>query len=349
MDAPGDRGRAAALAVAGRAAAATCGVVAVALVAFVVWRSAGLLALLYVAAMIAVVLDRPVSALVRRGLARGWALALVLTAVAAVALTAALLVLGPLLAQARGLASEAPAVADRLRAAIVDRFGGGGAGSPLAAWAHDAVSRGAAALAGELYGAAGGVASTAGALATTLVTAVLLLASGPAVVGRALDALPRRHRSWAEPLARELSVSLGGYLAGLGTIVVARTLATAAFLILAGMPFVVPLALLAGASVLIPYLGSVIRLVAVGAVAWATHGAGGAIAAVAFVCVYDVVENYVLSPIVYRRTLGISALAQLVAVLFLGYHFGVAGAVLGVPLAATAQIVARALLRPADR
>ncbi len=70
-------------------------------------------------------------------------------------------------------------------------------------------------------------------------------------------------------------------------------------------------------------------------------------AALVFVAAYDVVENYVLSPIVYRKTLGISALGQLVAVLFLGYHFGVVGAVLAIPLAATAQIVARTLRFPA--
>ncbi len=45
----------------------------------------------------------------------------------------------------------------------------------------------------------------------------------------------------------------------------------------------------------------------------------------------------------FRRALGLSALAQLVAVLFLGYHFGVVGAVLAIPLAATAQILLRAL------
>jgi hypothetical protein len=63
MAAPRDRGRTAeALAVAGRAAAAMCGALSVVLAAFVLWRSAALLALLYVAAMLAVVLDRPAPA-----------------------------------------------------------------------------------------------------------------------------------------------------------------------------------------------------------------------------------------------------------------------------------------------
>jgi AI-2E family transporter len=129
-------------------------------------------------------------------------------------------------------------------------------------------------------------------------------------------------------------------------IVAARILATGAFLAIARIPFVMPLALLTGVSVIIPYLGSVLRLLAIGAAAWATRGSGGALAAMSFLAAYDVVENYVLSPIVYRRALGISALGQLFAVLFLGYHFGVAGAVLAIPLAATVQIVSRAILSP---
>ncbi|HEX9050802.1 MAG TPA: AI-2E family transporter [Anaeromyxobacter sp.] len=338
MEARHDTRRAAAL-----AAAATCGVLSVALVVFVLWRSAALLALLYVAIMMAVLLDRPVAALVRRGVRRGWALALVLTWAAAATVAALAIALGPLLAQLRALASAAPSVADRLRGALVDQLGAALGGTPLATWFQEALSRGATELAGQVYGAAGGVAAAAGALATVLVTGVLLLVSGPRLVQRAVGALPPHRRPAVEALARELETSLGGYLAGLSVVVLARVLATAAYLAVARLPFVIPLALLAGISVTIPYLGAAVRLLAVGAVVWATHGSGAALAALAFVVSYDVVENYVVSPLVYRRTLGLSALGQLVAVLFLGYHFGVVGAVLAIPLAATAQILARAL------
>jgi len=349
MEAPRSPGRwGVALAVAGRAAAASCGVLSVALVVVVVWRSAALLVLLYVAAMLAIVLDRPVAALVRRGLGRAWALALVLGGLTAIAVAAAAVALGPLVAQVRGLAAAAPAAADRLRAAVVSRFGSplGAGGTPLATWLHEALSRGAGALAGGVYGAAGGVASAAGALVTVLVMAVLLLAAGPHLVRGTIDALPPRRRPWAAALARELSTSLGGYLAGLSTIVVARTIATGVFLAIARIPFGIPLALVAGASVLIPYAGSALRLLAIGAVAWASRGSGAAVASLAFVAAYDLVENYALSPIIYRRTLGISALGQLAAVLVLGYLFGVVGAVLAIPLEATARIVVRAFASP---
>jgi putative heme transporter len=338
---------AAALGIAARAAAATCGVLSVAFAAYVLWRSAVLLALLYAAALIAVVLDWPVAALARRGLRRVWALALVVVSAGAVTLGVAAVTLGPLVAQAVALATAAPELADRLRAALIERFDGALDRAPGAAALHDALTSGAGALARGAYEAAGGVANAAGALVTVLVLAVLLLASAPRLVRRAIEAVPAHRRPWAEALARELSSSLGGYLAGLGVIIVARVVASGIFLLVARVPFVIPLALLAGASVLVPYLGAVLRVLSIGAVAWATRGPGTAAAALAFVLAYDALENYVLSPIVYRKTVGVSALGQLVAVLFLGYHLGVVGAVLAIPIAATAQITLRALRTPA--
>jgi predicted PurR-regulated permease PerM len=116
MERPQEHGRApGALTAAGRAAAAACGVLAVAVVAIVIWRSAALFALLYVAAILAVVLDRPVNALVRRGLARAWALGWVLTGVGA-ASAAILVAFGVLVAQVTQLGSAAPALAQRLQA-----------------------------------------------------------------------------------------------------------------------------------------------------------------------------------------------------------------------------------------
>ena len=279
---------AAALSVAGRAAAAACGVLTVSLGAFVIWRSAALIALLYVAAMLAVVLDRPVAALVRRGFARAWALALVLIGGAAVVLVAVAVACGPLVSQARGLATAAPTLADRVRAALVGRFGGALEGTPVPASLHDALSRGAGAVASGIYGAAGGVVSAAGALVTVLALAVLLLVNGPTLVERAIRALPARRRSWGE------------------------------------------------------------RLLSIGALAWATRGPGVAVAALLSVAAYDLVENYALSPIVFRRTVGLSALGQFVAVLFLGYHFGVIGAVLAIPAVATVQILILASRSPAS-
>jgi len=256
-----------------------------------------------------------------------------------------------LVAQVTQLGSAAPALAQRLRTSLVGGLGsafeGTTLGASLARWVDEALSRAAGALAGGVVGAAGGVANAAGALLTVLVLAVLFLATGPDLVRRAIGALPSARRPRAVALAHQLGIALGGYLAGLGLLVVARVLVTSAFLALTHVPFAIPLSMVAGASVVIPYVGSVLRFLAIGLVAWATLGSGGALVEVAFLAAYDVVENYVLSPIVYRRTVGVSAFGQILAVLFFGYHFGVAGAVLAIPIAATAQIVVRTLRAPA--
>src|SRR5512133_4131985 len=135
MKTPRAQDRAAAgLALAGAAAAATCGVVAVALAAFVVWRSAFLLGLLFLASVVAVLLDRPVAALERRGHRRGTSLALVLIGAGTAAVAAVVLAFGPVIAQLTGLAAAAPDLAQKLRGILAGRPGRLLEGTPLAAW-----------------------------------------------------------------------------------------------------------------------------------------------------------------------------------------------------------------------
>ncbi len=63
--------------------------------------------------------------------------------------------------------------------------------------------------------------------------------------------------------------------------------------------------------------------------------------------VYQQVENHVLQPIVYRRTVQLSAFLVLVAVLLGGALLGVLGALVAIPVAGSIQVIARDLL--ADR
>ena len=59
------------------------------------------------------------------------------------------------------------------------------------------------------------------------------------------------------------------------------------------------------------------------------------------VVVYQQVENNVLSPIVYRRTVQVSGMLVLISVLIGATLGGVIGALLAIPVAAAIQIVGR--------
>jgi predicted PurR-regulated permease PerM len=59
--------------------------------------------------------------------------------------------------------------------------------------------------------------------------------------------------------------------------------------------------------------------------------------------VYQQIENHILQPIVYRRTVQLSAFLILVAVLLGGQLLGVLGALIAIPVAGSLQLLVREL------
>ena len=64
---------------------------------------------------------------------------------------------------------------------------------------------------------------------------------------------------------------------------------------------------------------------------------------VVFFIIYQQVENNVLQPVVYRRTVNVAPLAVIVAILIGGSLLGILGALVAIPVAAAIQIVVREL------
>ncbi len=66
---------------------------------------------------------------------------------------------------------------------------------------------------------------------------------------------------------------------------------------------------------------------------------------VAFFIIYQQLENHVLQPVVYGRTVQLSPLAVLISVLIGAELAGVLGALAAIPVAASLQVILRELLR----
>jgi predicted PurR-regulated permease PerM len=64
-----------------------------------------------------------------------------------------------------------------------------------------------------------------------------------------------------------------------------------------------------------------------------------------FFIIYQQLENHVLQPVVYGRTVQLSPLAVLIAVLIGAQLAGVIGALAAIPIAGTIQVVLRDWLR----
>jgi predicted PurR-regulated permease PerM len=108
------------------------------------------------------------------------------------------------------------------------------------------------------------------------------------------------------------------------------------------MPYPLALALIAGILDLIPTIGATIAGIIIGIVALSVSLEALIVFLIVMV-VYQQIENYVLQPTIIGRAAQVSGFTVLVSVLAFGALFGLIGAVIGVPIAASLQILAEEL------
>ncbi len=105
-----------------------------------------------------------------------------------------------------------------------------------------------------------------------------------------------------------------------------------------GVPFAGPLAVLVFLFDLIPVIGATIAALLVAIVAAFVNFPVALIVWVIYAIVYQQVENYLIQPQIQKRATEIEPFIILVAVLFGSTLFGVIGALLAIPTAASIQI-----------
>jgi predicted PurR-regulated permease PerM len=175
------------------------------------------------------------------------------------------------------------------------------------------------------------------AITITFLTLFMLL-EGPAWVERFYALMPDRSRPRWRRVGRDIYRSVGGYVTGnLAISVIAGAAATFVLLIL-GVPYAVALGLLVGIFDLIPLAGATIAAVIVSTVGF-LHSTTAGIVLVVYFVVYQQIENQVIQPVVYGRTVQLSPLAVLVAVLAGAQLAGIVGALGAIPIAAAVQVV----------
>jgi predicted PurR-regulated permease PerM len=105
-----------------------------------------------------------------------------------------------------------------------------------------------------------------------------------------------------------------------------------------GIPFAAPLAVLVGFADLIPLVGATIAAVLVAIVTLFADFPLDTIIWIVWAVVYQQLENTVIQPQIQRRAVDLPPFLVLVSVLFGSTLFGVPGALLAIPGAASVQI-----------
>ena len=180
-------------------------------------------------------------------------------------------------------------------------------------------------------------------LVTILVMTFFLLLDGRRMLLFLLREVGPHHGERFERIGSDVYRAVGGYVAGNLLISVIAGVSSYIVMSIAGIPFAVPLAVLVALFDLIPLVGSTIAGAIIAVVAAIAGFPTKLIIWVIFLVVYQQVENNVLQPVVYRRTVAIHPLVVIVAVLIGGSLLGVLGALLAIPIAATVQILVKEL------
>jgi predicted PurR-regulated permease PerM len=156
----------------------------------------------------------------------------------------------------------------------------------------------------------------------------------------ALSVLPRGVRLRGHRLFEDLNATLAAYIrAQLLACALVGGLCGIGFAIL-GVPYPALLGVLAGVLEFIPLVGPLV-VAAAAAVVAGFHSPTLALAAIGFLAVLRVVEDYVIYPRLIRRGIELPPLAVIVAVLAGAELGGIAGVFLAVPAAAIASVVCR--------
>ena len=166
-----------------------------------------------------------------------------------------------------------------------------------------------------------------------------MMLEGPAWMDRIYGVLPEESRPRWRQVGHDVYRTVGGYVTGNLFISLIAGVSSGLLLWIVGVPYAVALGLVVALLDLIPLAGATIAAVLVVLVAIAASGVTAAIIVGVFFVVYQQLENHVIQPLVYGRTVQLSPLAVLVSVLIGAQIAGVLGALAAIPVAGTIQVL----------
>ena len=289
-----------------------------------------------VSVFLAVALE-PVVRVTERWMSRTWAVLAVFTGLLTlVALFLAVLII-PIATQVDDLRDAAPGYLQRLERNqtirdLNQRY-------KLVQKAQDAAKQAPA----RVFGAAGRFVSGVVATLTVLFLTLFLMFELPAMSRGVLSLLTEDQAARVRLVSADVNRSIGGYVLGNLAISVIAGATVGISLWILGVPYAAALAVFMGVCDLVPLVGATVGALAAIGVAFAAQGVTAGIVMIVVNVVYQQFENHILQPIVYRKTVQLSAFLVLVAVLIGGELMGVLGALVAIPIAGSIQLVVREL------
>ena len=314
------------------------------LLGYLAWQ---VLSWILIAILLAAALNPAVEAFERRGFSRAIAATLVFGLALALMAGIGFLVVPPLLTQVGNFVEAVPDFIDDVTAGrgplgflqdeyqIVDRI-------------REAIERrgpaGVLGLGGPVIDIVRSVVTVVVGTITIVFLTYFMLLEGPRAIEGFLRALSPDNRVRFERVGGQIYRTISGYVSGNLFISLIAGVSSAIVLFAVGSEFAVALGLLVAILDLVPLAGATVAAVIVTTVVLIETDWVRALIVGGFFIAYQQVENQVLQPLVYGRTVELSPLAVLCAVLIGANLAGILGALVAIPVAGSLLAVGRELL-----
>jgi predicted PurR-regulated permease PerM len=297
----------------------------------------------FIAGFLAIALSGPIDWVQRRTGRRGLSIALVYIGLILVPVLLAAVLVPPVVEQLNTLINNLPAYVADLQD-LVEKNG------RLRELEKDynitaELQKQASTLPGKVGDAAGilsdiglGLVNSIFAGITILVLSLFMIGSGRGWLDWLADRQGPDRSIWLKRLFDRIGRAVGNYVAGaLGQALIAGVLAYIVLLIL-GVPYAGSLAVVIFLLDLVPLVGATLGAIIVGIITLFNDFPTVTIIWVIWSIVYQQVENSIIQPRIQARAVQVHPFVVLVSVLFGSTLFGVLGALLAIPIAASIEI-----------
>jgi predicted PurR-regulated permease PerM len=293
------------------------------------------LLVLVVALLVAGTLSPAVRWLEKKRVGRGAGIAIVFTVLFILALLVVFLTIPTLVSQGAALLEHEPA----LRARLADQLAGSHLSAPLAKW-----------LRGFKYDASTGtIGATAFAYSVRVFTAaaygvsalflaLYIMIDRDRLRGGLFAVVPRSHHIRLSRIMMNLESIVGRYIRGQMITCLLISVFTFVLLTACRVENALALAVFAGLADVLPYIGALLS-VAPAVLAALPRGPVVAVVVLVFMLAYEEFESRVLIPRIYGRAMRLPASVVMFALLAGGTLMGILGALIALPVAATAMML----------
>jgi len=150
--------------------------------------------------------------------------------------------------------------------------------------------------------------------------------------------IPKKHRTGTHTLFKDISEQIFSFVKGTGLIAILVFATSALCFGICGLKAAIFFALWNAITNIIPYVGPYIGGIPIIAVAFATDFRLGIIITIVVIAI-QLIESYILHPIVMSKTMKLHPVTIILGLLIFGHFFGIIGMVIATPLTAIIKTI----------